>query len=95
MLAVALAASVLLAGCGGRPAQLSRGHAIFEHSCSACHTLTGRDSSAPGGDLAQAPLSTKEIVSFVRVMPVRLDAADVETVARYVHAAAGRLHSGN
>jgi hypothetical protein len=52
-----------------------------------CHTLIGRDSHAPGGDLAIAELSARDIASFVHVMPVHLSLADVDAVAFFVHAA--------
>jgi mono/diheme cytochrome c family protein len=80
---------LLLAGCGGGHADV-RGRAIFASSCSGCHTLTGHDTHARGGDLAIAHLSVADIVSFVRVMPVRLTPAEESEVAAYVHAAAVR-----
>jgi len=64
-----------------------RGKTVFAAACSSCHTLTGHDSHAPGGDLAIARLSTKAVASFVRVMPVHLSAADAYAVATYVHEA--------
>ena len=77
-----------LVGCGGA-SQTGRGHAIFEQECSSCHTLTGHDTRADGGDLAIAHLRVADIASFARVMPVRppLSKADAVAVARYV-----RLH---
>jgi mono/diheme cytochrome c family protein len=59
--------------------------AIFAAACSACHTLTGRDSPAVGGDLAIDGLSVRAVASFVRVMPVHLSAAEIGAVANYVH----------
>lgn len=59
---------------------------MFDANCRACHTVTGRDSRVRGGDLAIAPLSTRDIASFVRVMPVHLRPRDVAAVAAYVHA---------
>ena len=81
----------MLAGCGGT-SQSSRGHGIFEHDCSACHTLTGHDTSADGGDLAIAHLRVADIASFARVMPLEqpLSHTDALAVARYVHLRAGR-----
>jgi len=80
------------AGCGAHrsssTAQTERGRAIFERSCSGCHTVTGHDTQARGGDLATAKLSVADIASFVRVMPVRLSSDQVDAVAAYVHAAA-------
>jgi mono/diheme cytochrome c family protein len=66
---------------------LQRGKTVFVAACGGCHTLTGRDSRAPGGDLAIATLSAADIASFVRVMPVHLSRADVRAVSAYVHAA--------
>lgn len=80
-----------LAGCGGGT-PVSRGHAIFTQECAACHTLTGHDTHADGGDLAIAHLSVADIASFTRVMPLRrpLSREDALAVARYVSARAGR-----
>jgi len=84
--------TLLLCGCGGhrqaQSTQLQRGKSAFVAACAGCHTLTGRDSRAPGGDLAIAKLSAAEIASFVRVMPVHISRADVAAVSAYVHAAA-------
>jgi mono/diheme cytochrome c family protein len=86
---LAAAVVVVVAACGGGHARTQvPGRAIFAGSCSGCHSLTGHDTSMPGGDLAVAKLSTADIASFVRVMPVRLSAAQVEAVAAYVHAVA-------
>jgi len=63
---------------------------VYAAACAGCHTLTGRDSRAPGGNLALARLSASDIASFVRVMPVQVSAAQVEEVAAYVHAAGMR-----
>jgi len=87
-----VAALTLLCGCGGhgqaQPAVLRRGRSVFASACASCHTLTGRDTRARGGDLAIATLSARDIAGFVRIMPVHLSRADVEAVSRYVHAAA-------
>jgi mono/diheme cytochrome c family protein len=63
---------------------------VFAAACAGCHSLTGRDSGVPGGDLAIAKLSARDIASFVNVMPVHLSRADVDAVATYVQAAAAR-----
>ena len=77
--------ALLLAGCAGGH-HAARGDAIFEHSCAGCHTLTGHDTSAPGGDLRTAHLGPADVASFARSMPVRppLSAADARAVGRYV-----------
>jgi mono/diheme cytochrome c family protein len=84
----ALAAVVLaatLAGCGGDHSS-SRGRAIFARDCASCHTLTGHDTNASGGDLRVGRLDAAAIASFARVMPVepRLDSAELRAVAAYV-----------
>ena len=91
-LSTVAALTILLCGCGGHGRALSAGlqlgRSVFASACASCHTLTGRDSDARGGDLAVAKLSARDIASFVRIMPVRLSRADVEAVSAYVHAAA-------
>ena len=84
---------MILAGCGGT-SERDRGRVVFRRDCSDCHTLTGHDTHIPGGDLAMGNLSTAELQSFVRVMPVRLSRRDVTAVAAYVHAAQKRTHTG-
>lgn len=83
---------VLATSCGGRSgasqrAQLAEGRALFTQSCSGCHTLTGHDTRATGGDLAIADLDVAEILSFIHVMPVHLTTREAQVVAGYVHAA--------
>ena len=80
--------TLLLCGCGGQtqPESTSqRGKAVFVAACSSCHTLTGHDSRAPGGDLAIGRFTVPEIESFVRIMPVHISPAEVQAVAIYVH----------
>ena len=69
-----------------------RGRLIYTHSCSTCHTLTGHDTHAPGGDLLEADLGVADLASFARTMPVRppLTVADAVAVAQYIRAAAHR-----
>lgn len=67
---------------------------MFARACAGCHTLTGHDTSVPGGDLAMQKLSVADIESFVRVMPVRLTRADADAVAAYVHDQASRAGHG-
>jgi mono/diheme cytochrome c family protein len=77
-----------LCGCGGQRQHGStsqQGKAVFAAACSSCHTLTGRDSHAPGGDLGIGLFSVADIESFVRIMPVKLTSAEVHAVAVYVH----------
>lgn len=81
----------MLAGCGGTPhgktAAVIPGRAIFARSCGGCHTLTGHDTQAPGGDLTTARLRIRDIASFARIMPVRprLTEADAVAFAEYIH----------
>jgi cytochrome c2 len=86
-LLAAAGAAVLLAGCSGGHSS-ARGRTVFERSCARCHTLAGRDTNAPGGDLRVGRLSAADVASFARVMPVEppLSVADAESVGRYVAA---------
>ena len=98
LLAAAVGAAAFLSGCHARGHATSgegdRGRRIYTQSCSSCHTLTGHDTHAPGGDLLEADLGVADLESFARTMPIRppLTAADAYAVARYIHAAA---HRGN
>ena len=86
MRALAVAAAALVAaGCGGAKST-ERGRAIFVQQCAGCHTLTGKEHGAPGGDLAIPHLAERDVASFARVMPTshRLSAAEAAAVARYV-----------
>jgi mono/diheme cytochrome c family protein len=82
--ASAATAALILCGCGSTAA--TSGHAIFDRACAHCHTLTGHDTDADGGDLGLGSLTVTEIESFTRVMPARpaLTAAEIRAVARYV-----------
>ena len=75
--------ALVATGCGG--SHLS-GRAIYVHRCAQCHTLTGHDTGASGGDLVHPSLDLKTLESFTAAMPVRpkLSRGDVEAVARYV-----------
>ena len=66
------------------------GERIYTHSCSTCHSLTGHDTHAPGGDLVNAHLTIADLASFARTMPVKppLTTADADAVARYIYAIA-------
>jgi mono/diheme cytochrome c family protein len=90
MTPLAFAAGVaVLAGCGGGPS----GKALYAKDCESCHTLTGRDQGAMGGDLGVPHLSVADLASFARTMPVRppLNEAQANAVARYVHSRAEHL----
>jgi mono/diheme cytochrome c family protein len=90
-LAAVLVASIC--GCAARGHETaSSGSAVFAASCAGCHTLTGHDTPARGGDLAIARLSALDVASFVRVMPVRLTPRQVDAVAAYVHSVAVSVH---
>ena len=100
--AAAGALAILLAACcaagcgdaahGSNAAAVQRGRAIYRSSCGGCHTLSGHDGRAVGGDLVQAHLSAAAIASFALIMPVRrpLSHADALAVARYLRAVADR-----
>ena len=85
MRAVAAIALAALAGCGSGHST-ARGRAVFVRACSGCHTVTGHDTGASGGDLRVAHLRADDVASFVAVMPVDppLGRADTAAVARYV-----------
>jgi mono/diheme cytochrome c family protein len=80
----AAVAAVVLCGCSSNGT--SAGARIFERSCAHCHTLTGHDTYADGGDLALGSLTTAQIASFTRVMPVQppLSTGQTAQVARYI-----------
>jgi mono/diheme cytochrome c family protein len=80
----AATAAITLCSCGGTAT--GAGRAIFDRACAHCHTLTGHDTTANGGDLALGSLTPAEIASFTRVMPVRpaLTTAETGLVARYI-----------
>lgn len=78
----ALALLLMLTGCGGDAT--ARGRRVFDTRCTACHTLTGHDTSVDGGDLAVGCMTPAQVESFVRVMPVRLTTREASDVARYV-----------
>ena len=88
MRALAIAAVALAAGCGSThgPRSSASGRTLFAQQCSGCHTLTGRERGAPGGDLVLARLGKKDLVSFARVMPTkrRLTVAEARAVAGYI-----------
>ncbi len=77
-------AALVLCSCGASTA--SPGRAIFDRACAHCHTLTGHDTKADGGDLAIGSLTAAQVASFTRVMPGRrrLTGAEITLVARYV-----------
>jgi mono/diheme cytochrome c family protein len=87
-----------LAGCGGKNhasgTELRQGRAVFVRSCTGCHTLTGRDTDVPGGDLAIARLPPADLRSFIRVMPVHLSRAELDAVVVYVAAVASGRAAG-
>ena len=66
--------------------QLVEGRKIFSADCGGCHTLTGHDTQAPGGDLGVAHLTAAQVASFARIMPVHpsLSRASILAVAAYV-----------
>jgi mono/diheme cytochrome c family protein len=88
--AAALAASLVLLGCGGAGVARRRsGRALFAEDCSRCHSLVGNESlRRPGGDLLGDRISHRELVQFVREMPVRhpLSPAQLAAVVDYVSA---------
>jgi mono/diheme cytochrome c family protein len=81
--------ALVTAGCGG--SHLS-GRAVYVQRCAQCHTLTGHDTGASGGDLVHPKLDLKTLESFTAAMPVRpkLSRGDVEAVSRYVQKVAAQ-----
>ena len=102
MRALAVTAAIaagLLAGCGGGAggsARIAQGRQIFASQCSGCHTLTGREHGASGGDLVLAHLQEKDLASFARVMPTKrpLSTEEARAVASYVVSVASAAGSG-
>jgi mono/diheme cytochrome c family protein len=83
----------LSVGCGGaHDTTRVEGRRIFVSQCAACHTLTGHEQGAVGGDLVLAHLHAKDVASFARVMPTKrpLSAPDARAVASYVVSVASR-----
>jgi mono/diheme cytochrome c family protein len=76
--------ALLVAGCGA-PKDGSR---LFARECAGCHSLSGRERGAMGGDLAVLLLSSRDLVSFESVMPTpdRVSAAEAKSIAAYVRA---------
>ena len=85
MRVLVLAVTLIAAGCSGGTATTS-GRAVFDRACARCHTVTGHDTKASGGDLRAARLTAPDVASFARVMPVHppLSSADARAVGRYV-----------
>ena len=85
-LTAALAAAPA-AGCGGggdkRPApSVAEGARVFASSCTGCHTLYPTRGQAPaGGPLAGYRMTTSQLESFVRNMPVPRPLTDRELKA--------------
>ena len=85
----------LSAGCGGAHDTTSaQGRRIFASQCAGCHTLTGREHGAVGGDLVLAHLQEKDLASFARVMPTKrpLSPAEAQAVATYIAGVTARAH---
>jgi mono/diheme cytochrome c family protein len=75
------------AGCGSaHDTTRADGRRIFASQCAGCHTLTGHEQGAVGGDLVLAHLQEKDVTSFARVMPTKqpLTPAAAQAVARYI-----------
>jgi mono/diheme cytochrome c family protein len=65
----------------------SDGAKVFRAECGGCHSLTGREHGAMGGDLAIPTLSVADIESFALQMPTPrpLSHEEARAVAAYVH----------
>jgi mono/diheme cytochrome c family protein len=102
-LALLALASVTVAACGGGQSRSSgtsgtgtaaSGREVFAVHCSVCHSLTGRnDPRLQGGDLLGFHAGRRQVVQFVREMPVvhgPLSNAELQAVVDYVIAAERR-----
>jgi mono/diheme cytochrome c family protein len=66
-------------------AHLAKSRKLFVDACAACHTLTGHDTHADGGDLGLLRLTQAQMLSFERIMPTPpLSSAQLIKIARYV-----------
>jgi mono/diheme cytochrome c family protein len=97
--AAALVAA-LVAGCGGgggkaSPPSAAEGARVFAASCTGCHTLYPiRGQARAGGPLAGYKMTTSQLESFVRNMPVPRPLSDRELKAVVAFVAqAQRAHS--
>ena len=90
----AVAAAILLAGCGaGHAASTPSGPAVFAQECAACHSLTGVENPRlQGGDLIAFHSSRAQLTELAGEMPVRhaLDGARLRAVVSFVMAAESR-----
>jgi len=69
-------------------AQRAQGRKLYVHACAVCHTLTGHDTHAEGGDLGVLEMSEAQMVSFARIMPIpKMTKGELRMLARYVVAA--------
>ena len=99
-LAAALGAATI-AGCGGggggeaAAPSAAEGARVFAASCTGCHTLYPTRGQAPaGGPLAGYRMTTSQLESFVRNMPVPRPLSDRELKAVVAFVAqAQRAHS--
>ena len=80
---VLVALALVPAGCGHG----ADGAKVFREECSGCHSLTGREHGAMGGDLAIPTLAAADIASFALQMPTprALSHKKARAVAEYVH----------
>jgi mono/diheme cytochrome c family protein len=91
-----LAVAAVAAGCGSASGSPSAdGSALFAENCAMCHSLTGHQSPRQqGGDLLGFRMTEKQMLEFVREMPVRhpLSTAQQRAVADYVRALEARSY---
>jgi len=66
-------------------AQLVEGRRLFAGACGACHTLTGHDTHANGGDLGLLQMTQAQMLSFARIMPIpKMSSDKLRNIVRYV-----------
>ena len=69
----------------GTAARLTEGRRLFAGACAACHTLTGHDTHADGGDLGLLQMTQAQMLSFARIMPNPPTSANrLRAIADYV-----------
>ena len=66
-------------------AQLAEGRRLFAGACGACHTLTGHDTHADGGDLGLLHMTQAQMLSFALIMPnPKMSSDKLRIIVRYV-----------
>ena len=82
--ALLVAVALLATACG----HTADGRRLFARECAGCHSLTGREHGAMGGDLAIPLLAVRDLESFAAAMPTpdTVSAPQAHAIAVYVRA---------